>query len=430
MQKRSVIFAAQLVLAAQIAPSLPGSAQQPGSFSPAGQVGGQNSGDAGSSSCSTNTAEPVGAAGAAGNAGSAAGSAGAAGTPGGAAGNAAGAVNASRAMPAVNPAVAARFNAAVTLYQAKKYKEAIEEFRAVTQADPRNSNALYYIANSYTALGDKLSAAKIYEYILKYFPQSEAAKASAEAVKALGSATETGAAATAAAHSERSTAADESRKAKKKADLKLSDLVPTSIASIVSVVRARADRPQVTKSSVTAIKSAVDGLPASVKQTLWISGMKIFVTPTVEDYQPGVKYEQARGYEGGTYKSCPAFYNNRRIVIAEHTMDENDETLKDAFPASEMINSLYHETGHALDDALGDVAETEEFKHAYLLDSARIDPATAHKLRYYLQKSTVGQAECCAELIGSLLGQKEKHTEDMMRSFPLTLKVLRGLLKI
>jgi len=111
-------------------------------------------------------------------------------------------------------------------------------------------------------------------------------------------------------------------------------------------------------------------------------------------------------------------------------MDENDESLKEAFPSGQMVNSLYHEAGHALDFCLDDISHSEGFKHAYLLDSARIEPAAANTLRYYLQKSEDGQEECCAELIGTLLGQTERHTAEMKTSFPLTIKFLKAKLGI
>ncbi len=314
------------------------------------------------------------------------------------------------------------FQTGVSFYNARRYREAAQYFTQVIKQEPSNSDAYYYLGTCQHLLGDKAGCIKLYEYIVKYFPGSPASVSAGQYL---------------AKNSLTSTAGGTEEDGEKLKDtveslqkaIKKAATAPASIASLVQVVRARADRPNVSGECVVAIKQALDKMPPTVKDVLWASGVRIFVTPTVEDYEPGVKYQEARGYEGGTYKSCPAFYQNRKIVIAERTMHD-DETVKEAFPASDMINSLYHETGHALDFCMDGISHTEGFRHAYRLDAAHVEPGAAHTLRYYLQKSEDGQEECCAELIGNLLGQTERHTAEMRANFPLTLKFLRGKLGI
>lgn len=312
------------------------------------------------------------------------------------------------------------FQTAVALFNAKRFDEASQYFTNVVKQEPTNSEAYYYLATCQAMVGDEPAAKRLYEYVVKYFPDTPAGTSSKKYLDAHAS--------TAAANAE--TLQKQAKQLASAIDglRKSVSAAPASIGSLVEVVRARADRPNVSAEAVAAIKGAVDKLPVSVKNFLWTHGVRIYVTPTVEDYSPGVKYQEARGYEGGTYKSCPAFYYNRRIVIAERTMDEGDESIKDAFTPNSMVNSLYHETGHAMDFCLDGISHSEEFKHAYLLDSAHVDPAAAHSLRYYLQKSEDGQEECCAELIGLLLGQTERHTAEMRAAFPLTLKLLKAKL--
>jgi tetratricopeptide (TPR) repeat protein len=332
----------------------------------------------------------------------------------------------STAVPAVAKAPVAvtrspLFQGGIALYNAGRYSEAEQYFTKVVKQEPANADAFYYLATCQALLGDKPACIRLYKYIVQYFPNTQAATSSAQYL-AKNSPANT-ALPGGAASQQLKDALETAQKMVKNAST-----APASIASIVQVVRARADRPNVSTEAVSAIKQAVDKLPPSVKEVLWANSVKIFVTPTVEDYEPGVKYQEARGYEGGTYKSCPAFYQNRKIVIAERTMDEGDETIKEAFLSSQMVNSLYHETGHALDFCLDDISHSDGYKHAYLLDSAHVEPSAANTLRYYLQKSESGQEECCAELIGLLLGQTERHTAEMRASFPLTLKFLRAKL--
>lgn len=312
------------------------------------------------------------------------------------------------------------FQTAVALFNAKRFDEASQYFTNVVKGEPTNSEAYYYLATCQAMVGDEPAAKRLYEYVVKYFPDTPAGASAKKYLDAHASSSAANAETLQKQAKQLASAIDGLRKG--------ASAAPASIGSLVEVVRARADRPNVSLEAVAAIKGAVDKLPVSVKSFLWTHGVRIYVTPTVEDYSPGVKYQEARGYEGGTYKSCPAFYYNRKIVIAERTMDEGDESIKDAFPPTSMVNSLYHETGHAMDFCLDGISHSEEFKHAYLLDSAHVDPATAQSLRYYLQKSEDGQEECCAELIGLLLGQTERHTAEMRAAFPLTLKLLRAKL--
>lgn len=324
------------------------------------------------------------------------------------------------ATPVKGSATAARsalFQSGIQLYNARRYEEASRYFTEVVKKEPYNSEAFYYLGTCQHLIGDSTACIRLYEYIVKHFPESQAAVSAKQYLEKNSS---IASAAASGNQQQMKDAVGALQSAIKKAST-----APASMQSLVQIVRARADRPNVSESAVLAIKQAVDRLPPSVKNVLWTSGVRIFVTPTVEDYEPGCKYQEARGYEGGTYKSCPAFYQNRKIVIAEHTMDEGDESIKDAFPPNQMVNSLYHETGHALDFCLDGISHSEEFKHAYLLDSAHVEPSAAHTLRYYLQKSEDGQEECCAELIGTLLGQTERHTAEMRATFPLTLKVLK-----
>lgn len=317
------------------------------------------------------------------------------------------------------------FASALTAFNGKNYPAAVTMFSAIVRAEPSNVNAYYYLALSQHYSGDLVGARQMHDYILKYFPNSPAAVNSKAYLGQITSSAKVPPAPGLTASADISSI-DLSKLA---SDLEAAQpAVPVSISSLVEVVRNRGDRPPVSKEAVAAIKSALDAMPKAVKARLWGHHIRIYVTPTVEDFEPGVKYQEARGYEGGTYKSCPAFYSNRRIVIAERTMND-DESVKDAFESSQMVNSLLHETGHALDFTSG-VSHSEGFKHAYLLDSGRIEPEVANKIRYYLQKSEAGQEECCAELVGLLLGQTERHTTEMRASFPLTLKFLKAKLGI
>jgi hypothetical protein len=320
-------------------------------------------------------------------------------------------------VPALASAADLTYSAALQLYGKKRYQEALPYFHKLVKANPKNSTHYLYLANCYYFVGNAKAATDLYRYILNYFPQTQAASSASQMLKRLEPGSLGGANKDAARPSAEASNSDSE------------ETVSQSLDELTSVVRPRADRPPVSEGAKQAVKAAVDSLPAPVKNLLRRHSVNIVLTPTVEDYKPGVKYQEARGYEGGTYKSCPGFFDGS-VVLAERTLDENDETVRAAFSPSDIVNTLYHECGHALDYGLGHFSRSDEFKHAYLLDSAKIEPEAAHEIRYYLQKSDAGQEECCAELIGMLLGQKERHSAQMRASFPLTIKMLRSKLNM
>lgn len=304
------------------------------------------------------------------------------------------------------------FNQGTDLYAKKKYREALLKFMEASNANPKNSLALLFLGNCCLYIGEKEHGIKYYQTLYSRFPTSPAGLQAKQWLEKAGLLTQF------------------QRTSPRKAAAP--GPVAASIDGIVSVVRPRADRPAVSAEKVKAIQKALEGIPEAVKGCLLINKVKvrIYITPTVEDYEPGCKYQEASGYEGGTYKSCPAFYINGKVVIAEHTLDEDDESVSDPIAEGDMKNALYHELGHALDDCLNDLSESKEFRHVYWQDQARIDSETAHRLRYFLQQSTVGQGECCAELIGGLLGMHRDHTPLMREAFPLTLQFLRSKLQM
>jgi hypothetical protein len=87
------------------------------------------------------------------------------------------------------------------------------------------------------------------------------------------------------------------------------------------------------------------------------------------------------------------------------------------------IPKLNHEMGHALDAFLGNLTQTEEFKHVYYLDLGRLDQPTKERLSYYTQKSDGGPSEAFAEIFAGLYGrrsikERQDTTDEVVTAFP------------
>jgi hypothetical protein len=270
-------------------------------------------------------------------------------------------------------------------------------------------------------LGQAAAAKQTYNIIVTSFPGTPEANSAASFLSRLQppSATATGAAAPAGKPASERPA-----------------LAPTavpaegSLSNIVSIVRPLQDHPAVSEELTSSVIDTLDHYPRSVKALLRQGHIKVCLTTTLIDRNPELKNREGRGYEGATYKSCPGMFYRHDIVICERTMDEDSEIVRAPIPLDNIMNTLDHECGHALDQCLGDFSQSDEFMHAYLLDSARIEPDVQRELAYYLQKSVAGQQECCGELIGIILGSEDRHIDKMRAAFPQTIALLRKKLNL
>jgi len=306
------------------------------------------------------------------------------------------------------------------LYAQKQYAKALPLFMACLKTDPRNKSAFLYAANCYYMLGQTAAAKQTYNIIVTSFPGTVEATSAAGFLARL-----------------QPSAAATTQPTPTVKPIAGARWAPTTVATdgsicnIVSIVRPQQDHPAVSDLLSSSVLDRLDHYPKSVKSLLRQGGIKVILTTTLIDRNPELKNREGRGYDGFTYKSCPGmFESGRDIVICERTMDEDSEMVHQPIPIDQIMNTLNHECGHAIDKCLGYVSLTDEFKHAYLLDSAHLEPDVRNDLAYYLQKSDAGQEECCGELIGIILGSEDRHTDKLKAAFPQTISLLRSKLKL
>lgn len=316
-----------------------------------------------------------------------------------------------------------KFEDGVKLYNQKQFKQALPIFIGFLKTNPRSPSSYLYIANCYYGLNQIELAKQTYQILITSFPNSSEALTAREFVTRL------------QAHSE--SAGDSVAKSKtEKSDTLLKKAVTKSSVSDrpvgdlnVRIIRPLQDHPVVSLSVITAVREQIRKYPKSVKKMLYENHIEVVLTPTLIDKNPEMKNQEGRGYDGYTLKSCPGmFQDGRSIVICERTMDEYTESVHDPIPTERILATLNHECGHAIDSCLGDLSESDEFKHVYLLDAAaaqRLDASVSRDLAYYLQKSEAGQQECCGELLGIILGTDNDRSEKMKTAFPQTINFLK-----
>ncbi len=74
------------------------------------------------------------------------------------------------------------FARGVSQYRAGKYREAITAFESEIKVNPRDANAVYYLADSYRKIGDTAKAIILYNAIVEKFPSTVAARYSRRAL--------------------------------------------------------------------------------------------------------------------------------------------------------------------------------------------------------------------------------------------------------
>ena len=296
-------------------------------------------------------------------------------------------------------------SAAVALYNRQQYAAALQAFSAIVDKNPNNTTALYYSANCDVGLGKTSAAISIYKHLVDAFPSSaEAASAGAVLVRMgirYGAPVSTTAKSAGKADSVHVASVSKSKAgpAGEKSDV---------INQIVVPVRALAGRPEVTSQTIDSIKSALKVYPTPLLAILNAQGLKVFITPTMIDKEPQLVNTQPSGYEdGSTFRNCPGMFNGNVVLCENRFIGDGPDLAK----CPDIVGTLRHELGHAVDWYLGELTKKDEFKHQYLLDLGTIDDGTKSNLSYFCQKDFRGPSETFAEIMCLKYGGRPSNNE-------------------
>lgn len=319
----------------------------------------------------------------------------------------------------------AGMKAALDLYKVKKdYPAATDAFYKIAVCQPDNIEAFIYYANSLYMQKQTDKAIKAYWYVVRRFPSHKRGYEIKEYLRKLDPAyaTHINDPRYASIGSDSKTSTTKIAKA---GPNRASEAV---INDIVKTVKPLKGRPAVSTNLIDRAKDALRAYPGNLLQTIYDRGCRIWLTPTMIDKEPSLEHQQPSGYmEGHTYKDCPGMFYSGGIVVCEFTIGNGF----DWNACDDPIGTLRHELGHAVDYYLGEISESEEYRHAYRLDQGSItDDSTRNKLHYYMQKDIRGQHECFAELMAAKFGKgefrlkKDEDNELVEANFPRTMKVI------
>lgn len=196
---------------------------------------------------------------------------------------------------------------------------------------------------------------------------------------------------------------------------------------------------------LTRAEDVIKSLPNSVQNLLRDHGVALVVSRDLCHEEPSLAMDTPRGYDqGDTREQAPAEYDP---VTRELSIRQNyklaDGTSKVA-SADDFADSIRHESGHAVDESLGDLSHSKEFEDAYKKDIAALTPKQKELLSYYLigaksKDDMTGREETFAQVFAASYKDSklitnpddQSHSTDksILKAFPSVERVIREKLK-
>jgi hypothetical protein len=303
-------------------------------------------------------------------------------------------------------------------YQERHYASAIEYLNYAIKNENVGAGAWLYLAHSQYSVGHLKDAIETYNKIKQQYPASPEAGVARTCLLKLDPNDSYNKEKDAPAPSADALSAQAGKAAEQ------------TLLSRVKIGFWKQDHPPITAGIINTVKANIKSLPDPVKLILLKGGTKFIVCGALVDQVPSLSNREGRGYEGRTYKRCPGMFSNNTLFICQNLVNESTDMVEPPLPLTDVSQTFFHELGHALDSCGGRYSNTDEYKHAYWLDLARIPDDAAGRLSYYMQKSVAGQSESCAEITAVILGGADRYAADIRTYFPLTMAYLKKKLNM
>jgi hypothetical protein len=169
-----------------------------------------------------------------------------------------------------------------------------------------------------------------------------------------------------------------------------------------------AGRTELTAQVLNSVAKGLAFLPASTKQRFIDFGVKVTVTPTLE------QLTDAAG--GSEYQ-----VRKKRVIICERSADGSNSDL------SRLHITTLHELGHAYDHMLGRPSTGLEFREAYNSEAPQVPAQDRPILAHFLQPGDKGPSECFASLFACKYYQgNDRRLTALKADFPRTFALMQN----
>jgi hypothetical protein len=184
------------------------------------------------------------------------------------------------------------------------------------------------------------------------------------------------------------------------------------------------------------ILKVLDHIPKEINREVYEYGTKIQIGHHMSEIRPDLKGVRPRGWpEGTTWDGANGGYNRSgKSIMATEYVDYGGDWIKGA--KGRRIQTVTHEYGHAVDDAL-EFTKSEEFVKVYAKDVSKLETplvlggpsqVDVQNLGYFVQPGGAGAQETFAELFSQIVQKKvirDIYGQDVRDYFKETYKLLK-----
>ncbi len=174
----------------------------------------------------------------------------------------------------------------------------------------------------------------------------------------------------------------------------------------------------------------IEEISAPVLRALKTGGVKFVYADTLTARASDLAGKNPPGWPAGmTWEHSEGAYRWRAkeiIVSRKHKSYDLSNPILQISQRQRAV--LFHESGHSLDDVLGNASARQDWRNAWARDRAVLNAEDRAKLAYCLQPGWTGPAETFAELHANELGENTVGA-DIRPYFPECLKLLRTIIK-
>lgn len=183
--------------------------------------------------------------------------------------------------------------------------------------------------------------------------------------------------------------------------------------------------------TIATARDVLEKLPRKVYRLLEEGGASVNLAPNIEDNWPGSGDGIKPGTTDTTMGEEGARCYDRAAWIYESKKVRGSHELKPPRSQDEQRKALYQILGHAINDAMGVMTNTDELKKDYILDMQQLP----EDVRYYYREELLGQDEeralACSLIIGILIGgDPYEHRRNILNDLPRTTAYLKKRLEI
>jgi tetratricopeptide (TPR) repeat protein len=313
-------------------------------------------------------------------------------------------------------------------YHAKDYAKAEEHFGMAIAQGLRTAKVWLYAGHTFLALGQYERAVKTYEMLIRNFADSDEAKsakpslerAKAEAAKGPVAAKPPGAKPPVAG---KPGAKPVAAAAEEKATNGLKDRI--------FVEPAKFSHPNVSATSIKAVREAVASLPPHLRKELDESGATIHIAPNLIDKWPESlnDLEKEENEEAPTLAEVPGRIYAKDMYMYERPKVRFSTNLGNPRPPSDLKHTVYNMCFQIL-DSIWNFTSDAKVKAQYEAEKEIVPDSYRDRLATYLKADEWGRKETCNDLAAQLLGQGDEKAEDLSRCFPKTKKMIKARLGV